>query len=500
MSASTDLTRASAVELASLVTSGEVSAVDVAQAHLDRIEKVESSVHAFLHVDADGALASARAVDSARAAGESLGPLAGVPVAVKDLLTMRGLPTTCGSRILDGWRPPYDAEVVRRLREAGATLVGKTNMDEFAMGSSTENSAFGPTSNPWDLTRVPGGSSGGSAAAVAAFETPLALGTDTGGSIRQPAAVTGIVGGKPTYGSVSRRGLVAFSSSLDQAGPFARNVTDAALLYSVIAGHDPGDSTSVDREPPDAVAAARTAEVSGMRIGVVTDLAGEGYQPGVVQRVREAVDLLASLGADVVEVSCPSFSYALPAYYLIAPSEASSNLARFDGMRYGLRVGDDGSNSAEQVMAKTRAEGFGKEVIRRIMLGTFALSSGYYDAYYGQAQKVRTLIIRDFERAYADCDVLVSPTTPTTAFPIGERSENPISMYAADLCTVPTSLAGGAAISVPVGLSPTDSLPVGLQVMAPAFADDRVYRVAAALEAAQDERRGHALLEEAPAL
>ncbi len=500
MSAPSDLTRASAVELVSLVTTGEVSAVEVAQAHLDRIEKVDSSVRAFLHVDAEGARAAARAVDSARAAGETLGPLAGVPVAVKDLLTMRGLPTTCGSRILDGWRPPYDAEVVRRLREAGATLVGKTNMDEFAMGSSTENSAFGPTSNPWDLTRVPGGSSGGSAAAVAAFETPLALGTDTGGSIRQPAAVTGIVGGKPTYGTVSRRGLVAFSSSLDQAGPFARNVADAALLYSVIAGHDAGDSTSVDRDPPDAVAAARAADVSGMRIGVVTDLAGEGYQPGVVQRVREAVDLLASLGADVVEVSCPSFSYALPAYYLIAPSEASSNLARFDGMRYGLRVGDDGSNSAEQVMAKTRAEGFGKEVIRRIMLGTFALSSGYYDAYYGQAQKVRTLIIRDFERAYADCDVLVSPTTPTTAFPIGERSENPISMYAADLCTVPTSLAGGAAISVPVGLSPDDSMPVGMQVMAPAFADDRVYRVAAALEAAQDERRGHALLEEAPAL
>jgi len=293
---------------------------------------------------------------------------------------------------------------------------------------------------------------------------------------------------------------VAFSSSLDQAGPFARNVLDAALLFSVIAGHDAGDSTSVDRDAPDAVAAAKLADVKGMRIGVVTDLAGEGYQPGVIQRVSEAIDLLASLGADVVEVSCPSFSYALPAYYLIAPSEASSNLARFDGMRYGLRIGDDGTNSAEQVMAKTRAAGFGKEVTRRIMLGTFALSSGYYDAYYGQAQKVRTLIIRDFARAYETCDVLVSPTTPTTAFPIGERAENPISMYAADLCTVPTSLAGGSAISVPVGLSPDDSLPVGLQVMAPAFADERTYRVAAALEAAQDTARGHALLEEAPAL
>jgi aspartyl-tRNA(Asn)/glutamyl-tRNA(Gln) amidotransferase subunit A len=374
--------------------------------------------------------------------------------------------------------------VTRRLKEAGVVILGKTNMDEFAMGSSTENSAFGPTRNPWDLDRIPGGSGGGSSAAVASFMAPLAIGTDTGGSIRQPAAVTGTVGAKPTYGGVSRYGLVAFSSSLDQGGPCARTVLDAALLHEVIGGHDPRDSTSIDAPVPPVVEAARSADVSGLRIGVVAEFGGEGYQPGVEARFREAVATLESLGAKVSEVSCPHFLYALPAYYLIAPSECSSNLARFDAMRYGLRTGDDGTHGAEEVMSLTREAGFGDEVKRRIILGTYALSSGYYDAYYGQAQKVRTLITRDFEQAFSQVDVLVSVTTPTTAFRIGERADDPMAMYLADLCTIPSNLSGGAAMSVPCGLSPDDGLPVGLQVMAPALRDDLMYRVAAAYEAA----------------
>jgi aspartyl-tRNA(Asn)/glutamyl-tRNA(Gln) amidotransferase subunit A len=373
-------------------------------------------------------------------------------------------------------------------------------MDEFAMGSSTEHSAFGPTSNPWDLTRIPGGSGGGSAAAVAAFEAPIAVGTDTGGSIRQPAAVTGTVGVKPTYGGVSRYGLVALASSLDQAGPCARTVLDAALLHETIGGHDPLDSTSIDAPVPSVVDAARTADVTGMRVGVVKQFSGEGYQPGVLQRFREAVALLEELGATVVEVDCPHFDYALPAYYLILPSECSSNLARFDAMRYGLRVGDDAEHSAEEVMAITRAAGFGAEAKRRIMLGTYALSSGYYDAYYGQAQKVRTLIVRDFAAAFDQVDVLVSPTTPTTAFPIGERVDDPLAMYLADLCTIPSNLAGNASMSLPCGRSPDDGLPVGLQVIAPPLADDRLYRVGAALEGALHDQWGHLLIEEAPAL
>jgi len=496
----TDLTRLTAEELAAVVASGEASAVDVTRAHLDRISAVDESVHAFLHVDHAGALAAAQAVDDKRASGAVLGPLAGVPLALKDVLTQQGIPTTCGSRILEGWRPPYDSTVVRKLREADVVILGKTNMDEFAMGSSTENSAYGPTRNPWDLERIPGGSSGGSSAAVAAFEAPLAIGTDTGGSIRQPAAVTGIVGVKPTYGGVSRYGLVAFSSSLDQAGPLARNVLDAALLHAAIAGHDPCDSTSIDAPVPDVVAAARSIDIRGLRVGVVRELNGEGYDAGVRQRFSEAVELFASLGAEVGEVSCPHFGYAMPAYYLIAPSEASSNLARFDAMRYGLRVGDDGTRSAEEVMALTRAAGFGAEVKRRIMIGTYALSSGYYDAYYGSAQKVRTLITRDFAAAFETCDVLVSPTTPTTAFRIGERTDDPLKMYLADLDTIPSNLAGNASMSVPVGLSPDDGLPVGLQIIAPALADDRLYRVAAVLEAALNDRWGHSLIEEAPAL
>jgi len=492
-----ELITMTAAELSAAMSAGEVSAADVTEAHLDRIGAVDERVKAFLHVGADDARAQAREVDAKRAAGEPLGPLAGVPVAVKDLFTTIGMPTTCGSKILEGWHPPYESTITQRLRKAGAILLGKTNMDEFAMGSSTENSGYWTTHNPWDLARVPGGSSGGSAAAVAAYEAPLGLGTDTGGSIRQPASVCGIVGTKPTYGGSSRYGVVAFASSLDTPGPFGRTVLDAALLHEVMSGHDPMDSTSIDAPVPPVVEAARHGDVAGLRIGVVSELAGDGYQPGVVARFAEAVELLESLGAKVTEISCPHFKYALPAYYLIAPSEASSNLARFDGMRYGLRTG---GGSAEEVMAATRETGFGAEVKRRIMLGTYALSSGYYDAYYGKAQQVRTLIIQDFDAAFGQVDVLVSPSTPTTAFPIGERADDPMAMYLADLCTIPTDLAGNAAISVPCGLADEDGLPAGLQVMAPPLADDRLYRVGAAVEAAFTERWGHPLLTEAKGL
>jgi aspartyl-tRNA(Asn)/glutamyl-tRNA(Gln) amidotransferase subunit A len=482
----TELTRLDASELAALVARGEVSAVEVTQAHLDRLASVDDKLHAFLHVDAAGALDAAKAVDAARAAGEPLGPLAGVPLAMKDVVVTEGLPTTAGSKILAGWRPPYDATITSRVKRAGVVMLGKTNMDEFAMGSSTENSAYGPTRNPWDLARIPGGSSGGSSAAVAGYEAPLGIGTDTGGSIRQPAAVTGIVGHKPTYGGVSRYGLIAFSSSLDQAGPFGRTVLDAALLHEVIAGHDPCDSTSINAPVPPVVTAARegaqAGSLAGLRVGVVRELGGEGYQPGVLASFEAAVETLGKLDAEVVEVSCPHFEYALAAYYLIAPSECSSNLARFDSVRYGLRAGDDGVNSLEDVMSITREAGFGPEVKRRIMIGTYALSSGYYDAYYGQAQKVRTLIARDFAAAFERADVLVSPTTPFVAFGIGERVADPMAMYVNDLCTLPASLAGTPAISVPCGLS--DGLPVGLQIMAPALSDDRCYRVAATFEAA----------------
>ncbi|GAA3951836.1 Asp-tRNA(Asn)/Glu-tRNA(Gln) amidotransferase subunit GatA [Actinomadura viridis] len=495
-----DLVRRTAAELGELIASGQTSAAEVARAHLDRVAAVDGAVEAFLHVDEEAVLAQARRVDERLAAGEELGPLAGVPIAHKDVFTTTDMPTTAGSRILEGWRPPYDATVTARLRAAGLVILGKTNMDEFAMGSSTENSAYQVTHNPWDLGRIPGGSSGGSSAAVAAYEAPLATGTDTGGSIRQPAAVTGIVGAKPTYGGSSRYGLIAFASSLDTPGPFARNVLDAALLHEAFSGHDRMDSTSIDKPVPPVVRAARRADVAGLRIGVVKEFGGEGYQPGVLDRFNEAVELLESLGAKVVEVSCPNFTYALPAYYLIAPSECSSNLARFDAMRYGLRVGDDGTRSAEEVMALTRAEGFGAEVKRRIMLGTYALSSGYYDAYYGKAQQIRTLISRDFDAAFEQVDALVSPTTPTTAFPIGERADDPMAMYLADLCTIPANLAGNAAISVPCGLAGEDGLPVGLQIMAPVLGDDRVYRVGAAVERALEDRWGGPLLAKAPEL
>ena len=491
----------SATELVALMEAGVTTSEEITQACLDQIEAVDGAVHAFLAVDADRALASARAIDARRAAGERLGPLAGVPIAIKDNFCYQGLPTTCGSRILEGWLPPYDATVVQRLLAADLVILGKTNMDEFAMGSSTETSAWGPSHNPWDLERIPGGSGGGSSAAVAAFMAPLAIGSDTGGSIRQPASVTGTVGVKPTYGGTSRYGNVAMASSLDQPGPCARTVLDAALLHEVIAGHDPMDSTSLDQPVPPIVEAARRADITGMRIGVVKELGGEGYAPGVEQRFREAVDVLTSLGAEIVEVSCPHFDYALAAYYLIMPSEVSSNLARFDAMRYGLRVGDDGTNSAERVMNLTRGAGFGDEVKRRLILGTYALSSGYYDAYYGSAQKVRTLIVRDFEAAFAQCDVLVSPSTPTTAFKLGERLDDPLAMYKADLCTIPSNMAGNASASFPVGLAPEDGLPVGLQVMAPPLADDRCYLVGAALEKALDAQgEGKRLFEVIPSL
>jgi aspartyl-tRNA(Asn)/glutamyl-tRNA(Gln) amidotransferase subunit A len=486
--------------MASALAAKEISSVELTKQHLDRIASVDGKIHAFLHIDSAGALEQAEAIDKKRASGEKLSPLAGVPIAVKDILAQKGIPTTAGSKILEGWRPPYDSTVVAKLKEAGVVILGKTNMDEFAMGSSTENSAYGTTQNPWDLTRTPGGSSGGSAAAVAAFEAPLAIGTDTGGSIRQPAALTGIVGVKPTYGAVSRYGVVAYSSSLDQVGPFARTVLDTALLHEAIAGHDERDSTSINAPVPQVVAAAKRLDVRGMKIGVIKELSGSGFQAGVSARINESIELLIAAGAEIVEVSCPNFEYALAAYYLIAPSEASSNLARFDSMRYGLRVGDDGSKGAEEVMSATREAGFGKEVKRRIILGTYALSSGYYDAYYGSAQKVRTLVKQDFDNAFAKADVLISPVTPTTAFKIGEKSNDPVAMYLSDIATIPVNMAGIGGMSLPVGLADEDGLPVGLQIMAPLMQDDRFYRVGGTLEAALLSKWGKPILSNAPDL
>ena len=498
-----DLTRMTAAELADRLAGGEVSSVEATQAHLDRIAAVEGQVHAFLHVSGDEALATAADVDARRAAGEDLHPLAGVPIAVKDVVVTRGVPTTAGSRILEGWVPPYDATLVERIKAARLPILGKTNMDEFAMGSSTEHSAYGNTHNPWDLDRIPGGSGGGSAAAVAAYEAPLAIGTDTGGSIRQPAAVTGTVGVKPTYGSVSRYGLIALASSLDQAGPVTRTVLDSALLHELIGGHDPRDSTSIPEPLPPLVEAARqgaTGDLRGVRVGVIRELQGEGYQPGVLARFEESLELLRSAGAEIVEVTCPHFTYALAAYYLILPAEASSNLAKFDGMRFGLRVEPtEGPVTAERVMAATRGQGFGDEVKRRIILGTYALSAGYYDAYYGSAQKVRTLIQRDFAAAFGKADVLVSPTAPTTAFRLGEKLDDPLAMYLNDVATIPANLAGVPGLSLPSGLS-DDGLPAGFQVLAPAKADDRLYRVGAALEALLEQSWEGPLLSRAPEL
>jgi len=489
-----------AAEMADSLAKGETTSVELTQAHLDRVAAVDGQVKAFLHVDSEGALAQAKEVDARRAKGEKLSPIAGIPLALKDVLAQKGVPTTAGSRILQGWLPPYDSTVVSKLKSAGVVIMGKTNMDEFAMGSSTENSGYGPTFNPWDLTRTPGGSSGGSAAAVSSFQAPLAIGSDTGGSIRQPAALTGIVGVRPTYGAVSRFGLIAYSSSLDQAGPFGRTVLDTALLHEVMAGHDPKDATSINAPVPAVVAAAKSGDVKGMKIGVIKQLQGEGYQKGVQTRFDESLQVLAGLGAEIVEVDCPSFEYALAAYYLIAPSECSSNLARFDAMRYGLRTGDVDGASAEAVMSATRIAGFGREVKRRIILGTYALSSGYYDAYYGSAQKIRTLIIQDYAKAFAQADVLVSPTAPTTAYKIGEKVDDPMAMYLGDVATIPVNLAGICGMSLPAGLADEDNLPVGFQIMAPAMQDQRLYQAGAALEAALLSKWGAPILSQAPEL
>jgi aspartyl-tRNA(Asn)/glutamyl-tRNA(Gln) amidotransferase subunit A len=469
-----------ALGIAGAVRDGTRSAVDVVEEHLSAIAARDGEVHAFNLVTADRARQAALALDRRLAAGEDPGPLAGVPVALKDNMCTSGVPTTCSSRILDGWCPPYDATVVEKLAAAGAVVVGKTNLDEFAMGSSTENSAFGPTRNPHDTSKVPGGSSGGSAAAVAAGFAPLALGSDTGGSIRQPAALCGVVGMKPTYGGVSRYGLIAFASSLDQIGPFARTVADAAALYEAIAGHDPRDTTSIP-EPVPAVGPGLGEGMAGLRVGLVTELCeAEGIEADVTARVREAADALEQAGAKVDEVSVPAAVYGLSAYYLIAPAEASSNLARYDGVRYGLRV--DAPTTGE-MYDRTRTEGFGPEVKRRIMLGTYALSAGYYDAFYGKAQRVRTLILRDFEAAYAGFDVLLSPTAPSTAFALGAKTADPLTMYLNDVCTIPSNLTGHPAMSVPFGTG-DDGLPVGVQVMAPALGEPLMFRVAAAVEAA----------------
>ena len=489
-----------AAEMGEALSKGEISSVELTKAHLDRIAEVDGQVKAFLHVDAEGALEQAKDVDARRKSGEKLSPIAGVPLALKDVLAQRGVPTTAGSKILENWKPPYDSTVVSKLKDAGVVIMGKTNMDEFAMGSSTENSGYGPTFNPWDLARTPGGSSGGSAAAVSAFEAPLAVGSDTGGSIRQPAALTGIVGVRPTYGAVSRFGLIAYSSSLDQAGPFGRTVLDTALLHEVMAGHDAKDATSINAPVPAVVAAAKSGDVKGMKIGVIKQLQGEGYQKGVQTRFDESLQVLASIGAEIVEVDCPSFEYALAAYYLIAPSECSSNLARFDAMRYGLRTGDTDGASAEAVMSATRDAGFGREVKRRIILGTYALSSGYYDAYYGSAQKIRTLIIQDYAKAFAQADVLVSPTAPTTAYKIGEKVDDPMAMYLGDVATIPVNLAGICGMSLPAGLAEEDNLPVGFQIMAPAMQDQRLYQAGAALEAALLSKWGAPILSKAPVL
>ena len=466
-----------AAEIAREVRAGRSSARDVVEECLEAIAGREGDLHAFNLVLADEARAVAGEVDGRVAAGEDPGPLAGVPVALKDNICTRGIPTTCSSRILDGWRPPYDATVVTRLREAGAVLVGKTNMDEFAMGSSTENSAFGPTRNPHDVTRVPGGSSGGSAAAVAAGVVPLALGSDTGGSIRQPAALCGVVGVKPTFGLVSRYGLVAFASSLDQIGPLTATVADAALALEVLAGHDPADSTSIPQPAP-ALTAVLDQGVEGLRVGVVGELV-EGVAPDVGTRLAQAAAALEAAGAKVDDASLPSAGLGLSAYYLIATAEASSNLARFDGVRYGLRVEADDVNA---MYGRTRAEGFGAEVKRRVMLGTYALSAGYYDAYYGQAQRVRTLLIREFEAAYESFDLLLTPTTPTTAFALGAKTDDPLAMYLSDVCTIPSNLAGHPAVSVPYGAG-DDGLPVGVQLLAPAMGETVLFRAATALEA-----------------
>jgi aspartyl-tRNA(Asn)/glutamyl-tRNA(Gln) amidotransferase subunit A len=477
VSDASDLCDRTAVDLAERLRRGDVSSADVTESCLARIGGLDERLGAFLTPTPEVAREQAGRIDAQRAVGDELAPQAGIPIALKDVFTTKGIRTTCGSRILASYMPPYDSTAWVRLAEAGTVLLGKTNCDEFAMGSSNENSAFGPVRNPWDLDRVPGGSSGGSAAAVAAGEAIWAIGTDTGGSVRQPAALSGVVGFKPTYGLVSRYGLIAFASSLDTVSTFTRSVPDAALLVSALAGRDPRDATSLHTEPRDFTRGIEDG-VEGLKVGLIAEAFGEGVETGVRDGVRAAVDRLESLGATVGDVSLPHAGYALAAYYLIAPSEASSNLARYDGVRYGLRV--DGSDSIE-MMTSTRGAGFGAEVKRRIMLGTYALSAGYYEAYYGQAQKVRTLIIRDYQQAFQRFDAIVSPTSPTTAFGIGERTDDPLAMYLSDVFTIPANLAGVPAISIPCGLDER-GLPVGLQIAAPPLAETMVLRVARALE------------------
>jgi len=469
--------RRTVAEAGAGLRSGEVTAEGLLEEVLAQASTTEAQLHAYLTIDREGALQAAAQADAALRSGNDLGPLHGIPVALKDNMVTRGVETTAASQILAGYVPPYDATVVRRLRSAGAVIVGKTNLDEFAMGSSTENSAYGTSYNPWDTTRVPGGSSGGSAAAVAAGSALAALGSDTGGSIRQPASLCGVVGMKPTYGTVSRYGLIAFASSLDQIGPLTKTVEDSALVLSVIWGHDPLEATSYPGELDDP-GSRLGAGVEGLRVGVVEELSGDGYEPEVETAVGEMVQRLSESGAEIVEVSLPSFEYALSAYYLIAPAEASANLARFDGIRYGLRVAGD---TAEEMMAATRGQGFGPEPTRRILLGTYALSAGYYDAFYGQAQRVRSAIQEDFADAYRQVDVLVSPTSPTVAFPAGARTDDPLAMYLSDICTIPSNLSGHPAISVPIGLD-SQGLPIGFQVMAPALGEVTMYQVAAEVE------------------
>ena len=479
-----------------LLRRGEISAVELTQAVIKRIVEVDNQVKAYLTVTPESALKQAREADRRRAAGEDH-PLLGIPLAIKDIVCTKGVPTTCGSRILENFIPPYNATVIERLRQGGAVILGKTNLDEFAMGSSTENSGFFPTHNPWDLSRVPGGSSGGSAAAIAAGECLGALGSDTGGSVRQPAALCGVVGLKPTYGRVSRYGLVAFASSLDQIAPFGKDVTDCAIMLQAIAHYDPRDSTSVDVPAPN-YAQALVPDIRGMRVGVPKEYFVEGMQPGVEAAVRAAIERIADLGAEVDEVSLPHTEYSLPVYYLIAPAEASANLARYDGVKYGYSHPE--VEDVWDAYRQTRQSGFGPEVKRRIMLGTYALSAGYYDAYYLKAQKVRTLIKRDFDEAFRKFDVLVAPTSPTVAFKIGERVDDPLQMYLSDVLTLSLNLAGICGISIPCGFAPSTSsghrearvsasLPVGLQIMGDAFAEEAVLRVAYAYEQATEWHR-----------
>jgi aspartyl-tRNA(Asn)/glutamyl-tRNA(Gln) amidotransferase subunit A len=495
-----ELTKKSASELALLIASKEVSSVEVTSAFFDRAEKLNPKTNSFLYLNRANATRAAELADSEQAAGKPLSALHGVPIAVKDNLTTMDAPTTSGSKMLEGWMPEYDATVVKKLRAARLPILGKTNLDEFAMGSSTEFSAYGPSRNPWDLERIPGGSGGGSSSAVAGMLAPIALGSDTGGSIRFPAAVTGSVGAKPTYGAVSRYGLIALASSLDQVGPVSNTVLDSALLQDVIAGHDPHDSTSIRESLGSMAEAVRNADVKGLRVGIIKQLSSDAFQPGIKALFEDTVQKLVNQGVEIVEVDCPSFEYAIAAYYLILPAEASSNLARFDSVRFGLRVAPEGNPTIERVMAQTREAGFGPEVKRRIILGTYALSSGYYDAYYGSAQKVRTLIQQDLARAFSQVDVLITPTAPTTAFKIGEKINDPIAMYLNDIATIPANMAGIPGMSVPNGLAKEDGLPSGVQILAPAKKDALMYRAGAIIEKLYVDQWGAPLITQAPNL